>query len=356
MKFLSPLLALLLISTQAFSAETVHLAGRWGLGFGGDLPIPIAFAPFRNNASLGWGVEGHGDYFLSNAFALELQYQHYTYQTGKPLNNTYTLGFNYRWFPIAVITPVLGVAAGWGTSTSKAGLDDGYSNFYADGKFGFAIALCESVFLEPSAKYSWLFSKIDGSRDQQSIVPQLNLTFVFGNGKHEAAPAMAPNPTPVPMPAMSTGVAPVDGDDDHDGVLNSVDKCPNTPPGVKVNSLGCPIDEKINQTVDIEFHTGKATIPSDYYAEVDKIVDLMKTHSDVKVEIQGYTDSVGSAEKNQKLSEQRANAVRSYLTHHGVEASRVTAKGYGEENPIADNTTAEGRKQNRREIASIESM
>jgi OOP family OmpA-OmpF porin len=147
----------------------------------------------------------------------------------------------------------------------------------------------------------------------------------------------------------------MDGDDDGDGVPNSIDKCPNTPAGAKVNSFGCQITESVNQQIDIEFQTGKSTIPADYTSEADKIVDMMTKHTDVNAEIQGYTDNVGSKEKNQKLSEARAKSVRNYIVKHGIDESRVTAKGYGEENPVAENSTADGRKQNRRVVASLRS-
>ena len=347
MKFFGTLCALLLASSQVLAADDVHLGGRFGLGFGGGVPIPIEYSAFRNTDT-GWMVEGHGDYYLGDSFGLELQYQHMNYQGGQPLNNAYTLGFENRWFPTAHFTPVLGLAGGWATSTGKIGLDPSYSNFIAVGKFGFDIAICESTVIELAAKYSWLFSKTNGSQDQQAIVPQLNFTYFFGANKADAAPVVV---VVAPTPAAT----PADGDDDGDGVPNSMDKCPNTPAGTKVNSFGCPMNQAINQQIDIEFMTGKSTIPSDYFSEVDKIVDLMKQHTDVNAEIQGYTDNSGKKAKNQKLSEARANSVRKYIVSPGIDESRVTATGYGDESPIADNSTAEGRKQNRRVIAVLKS-
>ncbi len=81
---------------------------------------------------------------------------------------------------------------------------------------------------------------------------------------------------------------------------------------------------------------------------VDGVVKTMRDNPSLHVVVEGHTDSVGSAAYNQKLSERRAKAVRDYLVHQGMEASRVTARGYGKTRPIASNDTAEGRAQNRR--------
>jgi outer membrane protein OmpA-like peptidoglycan-associated protein len=349
MKIFSSLLALILLSTQA-QADPVHLAHRFGIGLGGGVPIPIAHQIFKNAANTGWSVEGHADYYLTDAFGLEIEYQHLNFQNGSPLNNSYLAGINYRWFPTAAFTPVLGFNAGWGNTTSQIGLGPSESNFIGVGKAGFDIAMSNHLMLELSAKYNWQFSKINGNLDRESLIPGASLTWFLGGNEAMAEPAyVAPIMTPTPA-------APVDGDDDGDGVPNSIDKCPNTPAGTKVNSLGCPMAEKVNQTIDIEFPSGKSRIPDSYDSEADKIVSLMKQHTDLKVEIQGYTDNVGSAAKNKTLSQARANSVRNYLAKNGVETSRVSAKGYGPESPIADNSTPEGRKQNRRVVASLQSM
>ena len=346
MKFFGLFTAFLLISSQAFAADDLHLAGRFGLGVGGGVPIPINYSTFRNTDT-GWMAEGHGDYYFTDGFGIEAQYQHLNYQGGEPLNNTYLIGFNWRWIPTAHFTPVLGIGAGWGTSTAKIGLDSDYNNWYANGKAGLDYAAGDNFIIELAAHYSWLFSKNDGSRDQQAIVPEMNFTWFFGQSTAKAEPMATATPAPTPAPV------PVDGDDDGDGVPNSKDRCPNTPKGTKVNSFGCALEEAVNEKIDIEFQTGKSIIPADYTTEVDKIVTLMTEHTDVNAEIQGYTDNVGGKAKNQRLSEARANSVRNYLIKHGIDKARVTAKGYGETKPVADNSTAEGRKENRRVVASL---
>lgn len=99
---------------------------------------------------------------------------------------------------------------------------------------------------------------------------------------------------------------------------------------------------------NIFFDTGKSTLRSESNAELDRLVKLMKDVPNLKVEISGHTDNTGSAKLNETLSQNRAQAVVSYLTKKGIAASRMTAKGYGPNAPIASNATADGRQQNRR--------
>jgi outer membrane protein OmpA-like peptidoglycan-associated protein len=99
----------------------------------------------------------------------------------------------------------------------------------------------------------------------------------------------------------------------------------------------------------INFDFAKATIRPDSYPILDEAAQNMKEIPELKVQIEGHTDNIGSNEYNQKLSEERANAVRNYLiSRHGIQSTRIVAVGFGESRPIADNTTDEGRQLNRR--------
>ena len=98
----------------------------------------------------------------------------------------------------------------------------------------------------------------------------------------------------------------------------------------------------------IHFATGQSTIPAGAEGVLSEVANQLKANPDWKWEVQGYTDNVGDKAANQKLSENRANAVASWLADHGVDRSRLTVKGYGESHPVADNSTARGRAQNRR--------
>jgi outer membrane protein OmpA-like peptidoglycan-associated protein len=98
----------------------------------------------------------------------------------------------------------------------------------------------------------------------------------------------------------------------------------------------------------ITFATGKADITQESEATLEKALKTLNTYNEITVEISGYTDNVGNAKSNQKLSEKRANAVKDWLVSKGVDASRLTAVGYGQENPIAPNDTKENKQKNRR--------
>ena len=108
-------------------------------------------------------------------------------------------------------------------------------------------------------------------------------------------------------------------------------------------------------TLNVQFDTDKAVIKKGFYSDIDDLAEVMKQHPDLNVAIDGYTDSVGAAAYNKRLSQQRADAVVKYMVdNHGIDASRLKANGFGEENPVASNDTREGRAQNRRVEAVAE--
>lgn len=142
-------------------------------------------------------------------------------------------------------------------------------------------------------------------------------------------------------------------DDDGDGVVNSADACPGTPAGTRVDYQGC----KLKKTITLEgvqFETNSSQLRSSSRQVLEDTASTLKQNPDVKVEIAGYTDDRGDAKYNQWLSQRRAEQVRQYLVAHGVDSVQLTAKGYGEANPVADNGTAAGRARNRRVELHIE--
>lgn len=99
---------------------------------------------------------------------------------------------------------------------------------------------------------------------------------------------------------------------------------------------------------NVSFETGKSNLYEISYVDLDKVVELMTLNPTMHIELGGHTDNVGNSAFNQKLSEQRAKAVYDYLIGKGISNSRLSYKGYGPSRPIADNSTEEGRSQNRR--------
>jgi outer membrane protein OmpA-like peptidoglycan-associated protein len=99
---------------------------------------------------------------------------------------------------------------------------------------------------------------------------------------------------------------------------------------------------------NVYFETGKANLTQESYTELNKLLDYMKTHKIAVIEIAGHTDNVGEDEANLILSQKRAESVRNFLITGGIDQARVSAKGYGEKQPVATNETPEGRQSNRR--------
>ncbi|MBV4356461.1 OmpA family protein [Pinibacter aurantiacus] len=141
-------------------------------------------------------------------------------------------------------------------------------------------------------------------------------------------------------------------DTDNDGINDEQDKCP-TVAGTRENH-GCPEIKKetiakVQKAANaIFFQTGKAAILPKSNAQLNEIVKVLNTDPSLYLDIKGHTDNVGKAEANQKLSQQRADAVKAYMVKKGISEDRITSAGYGDSMPIAPNTTAVGRQKNRR--------
>ncbi|MEX1189962.1 MAG: DUF5723 family protein [Bacteroidia bacterium] len=141
-------------------------------------------------------------------------------------------------------------------------------------------------------------------------------------------------------------------DRDGDGIPDKTDKCPETP-GTKENQ-GCPEISESEQDVlktafeNLEFETGKAVITASSYEALDELINLLKRKDDWGLKISGHTDNTGNASKNMQLSRNRAKAVALYIVSGGVTAGRLEVEWFGQNKPVADNTSSVGRKKNRR--------
>ena len=196
--------------------------------------------------------------------------------------------------------------------------------------------------------------------DNASMANFINSVFL---GK--AAPVVV-KPAPKPVPPR---------DSDGDGVTDDLDRCPNTPRGAPVDKVGCPLDSDgdgvfdyldncpdtpkgvsidvngcpTTLTLRIEFDNNSNTVKAKYLDEIARAAQCIKEYPGNQVVVYGHTDSRGAAKYNQGLSERRAAAVvMSLVNQFDIKASRLITRGFGEDQPIADNATKEGRALNRR--------
>jgi OOP family OmpA-OmpF porin len=182
--------------------------------------------------------------------------------------------------------------------------------------------------------------------DEDAQLFTISLLKRFGGSKSVATQrqpeptAVAKAPEPAPQPVVVS-------DSDQDGVPDVSDKCPDTKAGSKVDVTGCKLQEVL-VLEGVTFAINSAELIGESHAILDGVAENLKRNPAQRIEVAGYTDSQGNGGYNKDLSTRRARAVREYLARQGVALGNLEAKGYGEENPIADNATAAGRAQNRR--------
>ncbi len=149
-------------------------------------------------------------------------------------------------------------------------------------------------------------------------------------------------------------------DTDGDGLEDSEDKCPKVA-GTKANK-GCPEMKKEDKKIiiaavrDIQFETGSDALTENSIPVLERLAKILESFPNYKVNIAGHTDSQGAAKKNLDLSERRANSCVQKLIGLGIEAGRLTSKGYGESKPISSNGNAKGRARNRRVEFELDRM
>jgi len=352
---------------------------------------------------IGYNIaEGNIDVDDYAVFGAELQYNGYDsvikpelsvfysnadYNPGSADTDVWRIAVNgvYEYDKLGSIIPLAKAGLGYENMSDPYKSATGNTNSpFLDVGVGAKIPFNEMIALKLEAIY---MLKYNDARYDNNLAIVAGLNIAFGEKAQKAAPVIestpVPEPTPEPEPVAAVVAAPVvvDSDDDKDGVLNAADKCPATPAGIEVDANGCKVDndtdkdgvanaqdicpntplgEVVNSdgcphkvTLHVKFENNSAELVSESNGNMQKYADFLIKYTTYSAKIIGHTDSKGSAAYNQTLSEKRANAVKDMLIQKGVDASKVSASGEGEANPIADNATVEGRAQNRRIEAEL---
>ncbi|MEO7773495.1 MAG: OmpA family protein [Steroidobacteraceae bacterium] len=352
MRSILPVCAAALLPALAVAADDV---GHWYMtpSVGG-----VSVDDRRGIADKDWLYGLHVGRNFSQAFSAELSFdQSHVKGNGPPGINLWSgavdflgvVGRDRRFAPYALV--------GVGALHTDRKLASDATDLMAEAGVGAFATLwrsgdgARSLQLRPEFKVRFSDAGADRLRD---YVATLGLQYTFG----------APDPVPVaaaPPPPVAEAPAPVvmappppPPDSDGDGVIDAADKCPDTPAGVAVDLLGCPRQGSITLE-GVTFETGSARLASESQTALEAVSTELKRYPRLRIELQGHTDSTGSAGLNQRLSQQRAESVRQYMLNAGVPAGQLIAKGYGQSLPIESNDTVEGRSKNRRVVMFVTS-
>jgi OOP family OmpA-OmpF porin len=207
---------------------------------------------------------------------------------------------------------------------------------------GFTYELLDNLLLRSDVRYRYnnnFDAQLQNHKDEYHDMV-VNLGFVVPIGDKPQSTAIEPAAVP---PAAKLECA--DRDTDHDGVNDCDDKCPGTLAGTKVDDLGCPIRIELR---GVNFKYDSAELTDGAKAILDGVSESLIAFPQKKdIEVKGHTSSEGTNAYNRKLSQRRSASVVAYLKQKGV-TNRLHAKGYGEDYPVADNSTETGRSKNRR--------
>lgn len=276
------------------------------------------------------------------------------------------------WTPFIDLGVGMGFARGISTARRLASAPLARAGIGLERPWGDALALS----LQGQYLQTWGDSRY--TRDAGAYTATVGLTWFFHcDGyippKSPPTPVAAAKPAPPPdadgddvpdardeCPNTPAGT-PVDGvgcprDSDEDGVTDDKDRCPNTPRGALINDEGCPV-ERVSVTLEVTFDSGKDAVKPSFDPALKKLAEFLKRFPETTTVIEGHTDNVGRPAVNRALSQKRADAVRNHLIFKfGVTADRLSAKGFGPDQPVAGNATPEGRAANRRVVATVSAI
>jgi OOP family OmpA-OmpF porin len=221
--------------------------------------------------------------------------------------------------------------------------------FLGEAGLGLTYEICEGLFLRSDVRYRYNnnfnsnLSNTASSDDFHEMVVNVGFVLPLGEKAHRPEPKIE---LPIAKPLAPTPVADCSTQDsDSDGVNNCLDLCSGTIAGSKVDAKGCPISLEIK---GVQFEYDSAQLTPSAKSILDGVAKSLIAYPQKNdLEVQGHTSSEGTDKHNLRLSKARSQSVADYLAHKGVK-NKLTAHGYGESHPVADNSTEAGRVRNRR--------
>ena len=332
---------MLALAASSAPARAEDYTDRWGLGLDAGWAEPLGSDAVRSTAGHGPAVGASFTRGLTPNWRAALSYENIDLR-GMRFEPVTASGI-YAFFPEYRLTPFFALGLGGARATRVP--DQGNQNsFVAKLSAGLEYSLLSAVSASASATlYSAGHSSTASGHEVDAAALSLGLTYWFPGGDHQAAyeqPEAAPEvfAPPPPAPAPAPAVAP----------------SPPPSPHAPVAAPPAPA-ETVSIALNVRFEKSKDVVRPEYDAGIGAVAVFLRAHPSAAAEIEGHTDNVGSSAYNTALSQRRAESVRRALIEKfGIEASRLTAKGYGPDKPIADNDTPEGRARNRRVVATIE--
>jgi OOP family OmpA-OmpF porin len=328
------------------------------------------------NAGAGYGPNAILGVPLARQFALEIGVHgsEFDGRAGGPHDQQYGLGIDADWRLLdRSVTPFVLIGIGLDYDTRYSGAAP-----YLDAGAGLVGRFGEHWALRGEARYAAVYD--DNVRAGKNVLGDIHfgagLQYSFGRSQPLALPAehtAVVNPvdteTPIPppplaepaqaaalpaspeasqetAPACADGAATCAPDADGDGVPDTLDQCPYTQPGLKVDAMGCAVGATAPQPVYFTGHSDQ--LDDAAKAVLDELTLTLVLQPQLGLEIVGHTDGQGSQAANLALSQRRAQVVRDYLVGKGVAAERITTSGLGPFAPAASNATEAGRIKNRR--------
>ncbi len=360
--------AFLLLSSSIFAQSSSSKYGwlakdSWSFGFGGTYPRYISTSvTVQDEAGYGGFLSIQKNFSEHIGLRLLGNYLHFQGFSGaaKIENNSIAGNFDliYYFVPCEPISPYLGVGVGLFSNTIKNSPQNQYNKSFLDYQmnlnFGSEWRIGENWKLKTELGYHTVASGhfdgtggtanggILGGLTDAYMNFDLGFLYYFGYGEKSN------------LCDMYEGIGKVD----YSRIEDIVKKYQAEPTEVDYNRIENIVKKYQSQVksgqeenwvlIGVNFDFNKATLRPESYPILYNAAELLLTHPDSQVEIQGYTDNIGSEKYNQKLSERRAETVKNFLVAKGVDASRLKTVGYGESKPIMDNKTADGRALNRR--------